>query len=1829
MALAFCVPMLAQITVPEPSVRALLRDNGTVVSLQIENSRNIPLAARVLLRLLNVNNFEDVTASRDVTVPPGKTELILALPIPEKHDVLLDRLTYQVAATAPNYRAFSTVQGTVNFSQVAEHAFTLGVVTGMLPRPGEPFALPVVAFHPATGLPAEGVTVTAGKASAVTNAEGYAMLTVPLDADDEEPSVEVTAWLGDFYQSAQSTRLALAHGDLRIDTDKPLYQPGQTMHVRILARQATGKAQAGEEFELRISRDGDEVYRATLTTSRFGIAGTDWVIPDNAKSGSYQVRVDGPDGDDDRYNPAYVSIRRYELPSFRVVTKLDRKFYRPLQKPLIDVSADYLFGKPVAAGRARVTKASDDDDQDDPDDAIVQGALVNGRFRATLPVDDVEIPDSAKFVDAHFIAYVTDASTNRTEQRKFDVRFSRDPLHIYVAREERRRDHRRLYVTTYSADGEPVIAKVNVLLDGKPIATGMSNRLGLARIDAPLVEGDLTIIARTSDGRSAKADTDYFSNAEIWLGTDRVLYRAGDTIRCQIEAADKIHAAFVIAWNDQGRTVFTKTVTLVAGRAEVSIPYDARFGRGIRIGVASGSNRETYARRVLFPGPSTDLTLQATSARPAYRPGETASIVFKASAEAALGIAIVDQSVFERVNTDNAFHRRWFGGEDLDGTRVSGISVDDLVSIDPGQITEDFQLVGELLLGNQTLVNTLEDFNQEMINRYRGTAENALRPLRYALDRAYEQQLTYPRDANSLRRTVDIAALDPWGLPYEPHFSTHRANDVISFVSAGPDKKLHTGDDFTAMEVPRPWFGKWDALLHERLDELKSFPLTQEGFLLAIANAGVRFEALRDPWNRPLRVEDFYDRENRVFRIVSGGPNGLATKHDDVTVTEFRRPYFDAMETKIDNLLKKTKKFPHTDAEFRATLAASGISAASLQDPWGHPYYTDIRQQKNYTNKIRVYTYAEYLALPEERQDVLPSKRTVDFIFLRSSGPDGVKGTYDDFEIAQFARFAEEIVEPDRPPSTGPSLKIGGTATIEGLVLDTSGAVVANATVVLDGIYTKKADANGKYSFRGLPPGLYQLSVDSPGFQRTVMTQVPARADHVTRVDLELRVGSVSDSVEVTAGALLLQTESTSISSVVRSAAGLLALSTPRVRDYFPETLYWQPELITDASGKATINVKLADNITTWHVAAIGSTEDGRITETSTEVRAFQPFLIDLDVPTVLTVGDQIDLPVPIRNYLNSAQKVGVSVTTPPALPLREPVSQPGLIGASSSTNLLLALRADAATDKAPVRITAIAHDESDALEKPISIHPDGQPQESSVNSLLRSGQTINSTLPSDVIPGSLRSEVKIYPSLLSRVLEAIESLLQKPHGCGEQTISSTYPNLQFLQVIKSTQAQDPRYEAKALKYLRAGYARLLNYRDTSGGFTYWGRGEPSVALTAYALQFLGEAKEFIDVDPEVIHDAYQWLSTQKQDNPAVSAMQLRALTHAGGDYTQWVEEHLRDLAKAAAVDDPYAIAAFALAAMDAGKFEAAEPAIRRLSAMAQDQQGAAFWDLRANTPFYGWGRGGRVETTALAVRALGRWRKSGHTSPVLTELIDRGALFLLRDSSNAGVWQSGQATVQALAALLETWTGDSPSPSTADLLVNGQPAGPVTIPGGRSIAGPITIDVTALMKPGDNLVTLNGIAGRVLQAQVNHSWYQRWHGPVTSKNLTIATTFNKTSGFVNDLIQCQVIVSRPSFRGYGMVIAEVGLPPGAEVDRGSLESILGKNNGVDSYEVAPDRLIFYIWPRAEDSKFDFFLRPRWAMNTVTAPSVVYDYYNPAEKSVLVPQRFRIGAARP
>lgn len=104
------------------------------------------------------------------------------------------------------------------------------------------------------------------------------------------------------------------------------------------------------------------------------------------------------------------------------------------------------------------------------------------------------------------------------------------------------------------------------------------------------------------------------------------------------------------------------------------------------------------------------------------------------------------------------------------------------------------------------------------------------------------------------------------------------------------------------------------------------------------------------------------------------------------------------------------------------------------------------------------------------------------------------------------------------------------SASIAGKVTDPSGASVNNAKVHLKNTGTNDvrdaaSDADGNYKFDNLLPGTYEITVEAPGFQTYLQSNMILRANTAASVDVRLQVGSTQQQVEVTSEAVLLDTQ--------------------------------------------------------------------------------------------------------------------------------------------------------------------------------------------------------------------------------------------------------------------------------------------------------------------------------------------------------------------------------------------------------------------------------------------------------------------------------------------------------------------------------------------------------------------------------------------------------------------------------------------------------------------------------------------------------------------------------
>lgn len=2005
--------------VNEAGTKVLLEDKQTNVSLAIENPTGQAFPAHVRLEVLNPKSQVVALSESDETIRRGNVALVIPLPLQltglsesERNEMLWYRLRYQITPLSSSVaESNGRVEGIVSLSEITPDIFQLSVTAPEKAREGTRYRAQIRTIHPVTSRPIKGVQVQAKidfdgdnrledmTVSGVTDSNGYTSLDfdLPRKIDDEEHvELDVVARRGILVEEADTEIEIDRAAQILISTDKPLYQPGQVLHVRALMFDSSKHAISDRDATLEIRDPTHQtVFSAELKTSRFGIASADWTIPDNIKLGDYKLKIEMDNGDDEAEAYASVKVSRYEIPNFAVQVKPDLPYYLPGQNATVEVRADYLFGQPVKRGHVRVIRETErrwnyreqkwesEEAEKYEGETNEQGAYL-AQIDFSKEHNDLRGEDYSRYRDLSYAAYFTDPTTNRTEQRRFELRLTKSAIHVYLIESESRQTRDfplQFYLSTYYANGVPAQCEVTInesitsanpsrstvsFLE-QPLRTIKTNRYGVAKVSNLALtkaseeksEATLTFLAHDGKGASGRQTNGfwYSEHPVIRLATNKTIYRPGEAIATEIAASEPEMRVIVDVW--QGPVVIqSQIVQLHNGRAFLNVPYNKAFRNSVTItaysysGTASENRYEipSAMRRVLYPR-ERDLKLDVQFNQSTYKPGEEAHADFTVrdsegrAIESALGIVVFDKAVEERARTDrefgsrNGFYETYNSLNGYEG-ELSGLTGRDLFKLDLSKpVPEGMELVAEIMLRGSNYYPHIfggHAYSLDQREIFSKLIARQVKPTEDALAAHYARHMEYPNDEASLHRLLGAAELDfnqqrdPWGTPFRASFNAERELDVLRIASAGADKRFDTDDDFIATRMLWPYFRPVGETLnrtveqyHQRTGGYIHDEATVQSELLG---NGTDFSAQRDRWGKPYALEFGISGANFTVAVKSGGPNGKfeASKEassDDFTVwTSFADYFFEKraeLSLALANHLRLTGLFPQNEQELRASLDRTQLYLEDQRDPWGQSYYVAFSNDARLAVPFAIQTYSTYDEATKRGREVSPLTQPNNLMRVRSVGADGKSATADDFDVAALSRREIEAIARGQHSSqvSMTATLTGASGAIMGTITDPADGVVPGAKVTAThasslAVYETTTDDEGRFILRNLPAGFYTVRIEASGFSTHVIEQTPVRSSNITRVDGQLSVASVSETVTITGGQsysldgvqstvasrqiteLPINGRSFSQMHMLRPGAASISsqTSTPRLREYFPETLVWQPVIETDAQGRAQLDFKLADNITTWKMAIIGSTVDGEVGIVEKEIRAFQPFFVEHDPPRVLTEGDEIQLPVVLRNYLDKSQAVELEIKPESWFALLSPARKLTEVASGDSSRETFDFRAVSSINDGKQRITAIGGDASDRIEKPISVHPDGEERAVTTSQILGDSTTLEMSIPAELIKGSLRGELKIYPNLMSHVTESVEGILVRPYGCGEQTVSSTYPNLMILRFNKSAGIDSP-VTAKARKYLSEGYRRLLNYRVESGGFSYWGGSESAnFALSAYALRFLNDAREYIQVDEAVISGARDFLIRQQlpdgswttdstrygsnKDTPrenivltsyiarVIASVEAKSVSQGKPQTTSGQKPSPASLALKHALDyltrhieeadEPYAFASYTLAAMDAGETAGASRAIARLRAAAHtNEDGTISWASDGGTPFYGWGTAGRIETTALVLQAMAKYcgmqnadcglkdSSSGNpqTEIRIPQLMDRALLYLLRQKDRYGVWQSTQATINVLGALiavlskqetgawaaLETGTGGQ-----AEIIINGRPATSVTLPPGR-LNNPVMVDISQFISPGDNQILIRrGSASQLASAQVVSTFYVPWSVALAahstnaaSKTMRLAVSFSKSQASINEEVLCKVEVGGRKIGG--MLLGEIGLPPGADVDRASLELAVKNSDGyLSRYDVLPDRLIIYLWPRHDGTKFEFKFRPRFGLTAQTAPSLLYDYYNPEARTVVVPTKF-------
>jgi len=1574
---------------------------------------------------------------------------------------------------------------------------------------------------------------------------------------------------------------------LLLSSDKPVYQPGQTLHLRALALGVVDRRPAaGEEITfVVISPSGDRLTRRKVTVSEYGIASLDFPLDSQAPHGSYTLQASLGDTDAERT----VNVQPYSLPKFEVALETARSFYQPGDHVAGAVQADYFFGKPVMGGQVTLRGYVYDPE---PRQVIELYGQTDdsGQFEFGFDLPDLI---AASGPDADLAQFgLTVEVVDEAEQREVVSRLlpiSQELILIDAVPESgvlKPGVENIVFLLTSYPDGRPAETTlvIEVLNRHTELQTGPFGLVEF-RFVPTRERATLRVSARDATGATADATLELAADTSaraLLLRSERAAYRVGETLRVEALVPDEQEQVVYLDVVKAGQTILATDAPVEAGRAVFAVDLDERFFGTLELHayrVLADGEIVRDTRLVVVDAPR-EIAIAIASDRDSYRPGETAEVdirtaeVQEAGAaerqeplQTALGIGIVDESVFAIEEQTPGFARIYFllQKELLEPTyEVHGFELPSLLESDavsPVRAAQDLSAKAAWADVPPSEPGRLTRSYAEKLALLLARELAALRGVGSWLVRAMV----------ALPLLLAIVAI--WGL--QPSGALRKA---LKRVGKGLGLLLLT----SPVSIPAMGAALW--LIWEILGTA-ALVLTVVVWLFVWAD--LIFVAWRGS-NRRGQIAGglavAYLSLGGLMALVAAN-EGDPTRGELIGVVLAYLLALAALVTLGQGLIVEAQR----RAGERDTRNAGWLLTilGLLLVP------------------ITVFT----ASVPQVASEFTQALGNPAVYALPGGLLTGCAGEAKEVEVTRAVTEKETVIET---------------------VVET---VVEKETVV---------------------------EVETVVEKETVIETV---VEEVRPAPTQAAAPTAAPSVRPTptAAATAAIVEPTAEPTPSAPEAPTPPAEPPRLRQFFPETLYWVAEAITDEGGHLALEVPLADSITTWRLTALASSQAGKLGATSYGIRVFQPFFVDLNLPPALTQGDEVRVPVAVFNYLSEPQTVNLELSADDWITLPNPGSTnpdaPNIrtltIAGNDVEVAFFTIRAEG-HGTGRLTVTAISNQASDAIAREIRVEPNGTEVRESVSNRLADEVEIQLSTPDTAIAGTGRLEVRLYAGHIAQLLSGLTSMLQKPTGCFEQTSSANYPNVLILASSEGRGVElRPELRLQAEHYLATGYQRLLTYEVPGGGFSLFGDAPASLMLTAYGLMEFSDMARVYPVDPQVIERTAEWLLRQQASDGAWDPRALGYSHHQswadladarlpttayvtwalaetssgsaqGSDYSddprlQFALNYLaRNLDRA---QDSYVLAlvANALVAADPGS-DAARDAVARLQRQAQMDGDGAHWQSGTESFSGATGASAGLETTALATYALLRDGR-------FDELAEQGLLYLIRQQDDQGGWGTTQATVLALKAfnLAAERQELQPVQATVAVVLDGELARQVVItPENADVVHTVYLDG---IEGGPHRLRLEveGDASSLLYQAVlaYHVPWEEAPSPAGAGVLDIEVNFDRTALKVDEALVATVRLSlnRPGTAQW--VLVELGLPPGFEVVTEDLQTLIAQSAGLQTqikrYEVAGRALRLYMENLQGTVRFNFRLRARLVVRAQTGGATVYDYYNPTVRDTQAP----------
>jgi len=674
----------------------------------------------------------------------------------------------------------------------------------------------------------------------------------------------------------------------------------------------------------------------------------------------------------------------------------------------------------------------------------------------------------------------------------------------------------------------------------------------------------------------------------------------------------------------------------------------------------------------------------------------------------------------------------------------------------------------------------------------------------------------------------------------------------------------------------------------------------------------------------------------------------------------------------------------------------------------------------------------------------------------------------------------------------------------------------------------------------------------------------------------------------------------------------------------FKETLYWNAGVKTDVDGRARVEFALNDSITSFRASADAFSENGALGQSTVVIESVQPFYLEPKVPLEVSAGDQVRIPVGLVNATNRSLMNGEFTLESTVPELSNKPASAFSLNAQQRLRRLLSIAPFKQPGNVELVLNAQVAGYKDRVTRNVVVKPLGFPVESSFGGLVDGGNSVTHEIeiPSSLVAGSLSTRVVIYPTPLASMNEALERLIREPHGCFEQTSSSTYPLVMAQQYFMSHQGVEPGLIQRSAEMLEKGYQRLVGYECKSGGFEWFGNDPGHDALTAYGLMEFTDMAQVRHVDPAMLQRTRQWLLNQRDgkggferktntlhtwlaDPDVAFTYNTWALLKAGVDADLSTEvAWIRNTAEV--TENTYVMALAANVFSLAGDSDGEEHMLDKLAGL-QATDGSL---EGATTSVVGsGGEALTIETTALAATA---WLRNPAYAPNVEHAIE-----YLSGVCKGGRFGSTQSTILALQAIVayDLAHAKPRAPGTLQLVVDDRPVGkPIAF--NKDTQGAIELpSFSELLHEGKHEIQVVMTGGVEMPYSITADYNTLT--PNSSDECKLHLEVALANRKVEEGASTEVNVSlfNTSSQKIPTPTAIIGIPGGMEVRHDQLKELVTAGK-IAAYEVRGREVILYWLTLEAEQRVDVPISLIAAIpGTYTGPaSCAYLYYTDEHK---------------